>query len=399
MPLSPPDVSPAYPAALPASLPELPRVLGDVGNAATGNTLVVLSGVHGNEPAGVEGLRRVLAQIEALDCALTGRLLCLIGNRAALALGQRFLEEDLNRIWLPERLERAHAGVADLSPEEGELAELDRHLEAALSSARGTTYVLDLHTTSGPGPAFVVVHDTLPNRAFARAMRLPFVLGLEEELTGALTDHLTDRGAVSITVEAGQHRSVASADRAEAAIWIALDVAGLAATCHRPDVEAAQERLEGEVDGLPPAVELLYRHAIRDEDGFRMAPGFASFQPVSAGQVVAEDRQGPVASPRGGRLLMPLYQALGDDGFFVTRPVRETWLRLSTALRRRRLERYLHWLPGIQEVPERSGVFMVDRRVARWLALEIFHLLGFRRLEATDSHLIMARRTHDLVEK
>lgn len=396
MPLSPPDVSPACPASLPAALPELPRVLGDVGAAGDGNTLVVLAGMHGNEPAGVEGLRRVLSHVAGLDCTLTGRLLGLVGNRAALAVGRRFLAEDMNRVWLPERLARARSGTVALSPEERELADLDRLLAEAMAASSGRTYVLDLHTTSGPGPAFVVVHDTLPNRAFARAMRLPLVLGLEEELSGTLTDHLTERGAISITVETGQHRNAASADRAEAAIWLALEVAGLAAACHRPEVEAARERLAREVDGLPPAVEVLYRHAIREEDGFRMRPGLASFQPVAAGQVLAEDRKGPVASPRAGRLLMPLYQALGDDGFFVTRPVRETWLRLSTRMRRWRLERFLHWLPGVREVPARSGVFLVDRRVARWLALEIFHLLGFRRLEATPSHLVMARRAHDL---
>lgn len=398
MPLSPPDISPAYPASLPASLPELPRVLGDVGSTAAGNTLVVLGGVHGNEPAGVEALRRVLARIDSLDCALSGRLLGLVGNRAALAVGRRFLEEDLNRVWLPDRLERARTHVPGLGPEERELAELDRLLDEALAGSRGRTYVLDLHTTSGPGPAFVVVHDTLPNRAFARAMSLPLVLGLEEELSGTLTDHLTDRGAVSITVETGQHRNAASADRAEAAIWVALEVAGLAASCHRPEVEASKERLAREVEGLPPAVEVLYRHVIGVANGFRMAPGFASFEPIAEGQVVAEDAHGPVAAPRGGRLLMPLYQALGDDGFFITRPIRESWLRLSTTLRRWRLERYLDWLPGIREVPERSGVFLVDRRVARWLALEIFHLLGFRRLESTPSHLVMARRAHDLTD-
>ncbi|MEZ5332737.1 MAG: succinylglutamate desuccinylase/aspartoacylase family protein [Thermoanaerobaculia bacterium] len=395
MSLSPPDVAPAPAASLPASLPELPRVLGDVGSPAAGNTLVVLGGVHGNEPSGVEALRRVLAQLDSLECALHGRLLGLVGNRAALAAGRRFLQEDLNRIWLPERLERARDGASPSTAEERELGELDRLLDSALEQAHGRTFVLDLHTTSGPGPAFVVVHDTLRNRAFGRAMNLPLVFGLEEELSGTLTDHLTDRGAISITVETGQHRSAASADRAEAAIWLALDVAGLAAECHRPEVEQSRQSLAREVEGLPPAVEgaLPARHRRR-----RRVPNGSRLRQLRAGrggQVLAEDVRGPVASPRAGRLLMPLYQALGDDGFFVTRPVRESWLRLSTTLRRWRLERFLHWLPGIREVPERSGVFMVDRRVARWLALEIFHLLGFRRLEATPSHLIMARRVND----
>jgi hypothetical protein len=91
---------------------------------------------------------------------------------------------------------------------------------------------------------------------------------------------------------------------------------------------------------------------------------------------------------------MPLYQAQGDDGFFLVRRVRPAWLGLSRVLRRLRLERLLPVLPGVRRHPELAGSFLVDRRVARWAALELFHLLGFRRRgPAGERYLVMTRRT------
>ena len=76
---------------------------------------------------------------------------------------------------------------------------------------------------------------------------------------------------------------------------------------------------------------------------------------------------------------MPLYQDQGEEGFFLVDPVRPFWLRLSERVRPWRLERFLHWLPGVRRHPDQEGAFIIDRRIARWEALQVFHLLGFRR--------------------
>jgi len=54
--------------------------------------------------------------------------------------------------------------------------------------------------------------------------------------------------------------------------------------------------------------------------------------------------------------------------------------------------RGIHLLPGIRKHPERAGVFVVNRRVARWYALQIFHLLGFRRVREEGDELVVERR-------
>jgi succinylglutamate desuccinylase len=208
---------------------------------------------------------------------------------------------------------------------------------------------------------------------------------------------MANRGVVTAIFEAGQHDDPQAAERAEAAVWLALEITGVLAAGSRPEVAAARRRLARESRRLPQLVEVRYRHGITHEDHFRMIPGFSTFQPVEQGQAVAVDREGDVRAPHPGLLLMPLYQSQGDDGFFIVRPVARMWLRLSSVLRRLHLEHGLRLLPGVQRHPELAGSFLVDRRVARVAALQLFHLLGFRRRgPGTGRYLVMTRREHDV---
>ena len=163
------------------ALADLPRVLADCGRDG-GPLLVTIGGLHGNEHAGVRASRRLAAVLDADPFALVGRWVALAGNRPALAVGQRYVDEDLNRIWAPDRVAELRAGRAPASVEESELVELDRHLCELLDNAPGRVTFLDLHSTSGPGPPFATVDDTLLNREFARSFPVPRVLGFEEEL-------------------------------------------------------------------------------------------------------------------------------------------------------------------------------------------------------------------------
>jgi succinylglutamate desuccinylase len=366
-----------------------PRVVARVTATEPGPTLLVIGGLHGNEPAGLLGLERVLSRLDEVGLA-RGELLGLAGNLEALKIGRRFIDEDLNRIWLRPRLETLEV-TEPVSVEDGQLRELDRELRAALERARGEVYALDLHTISGPGPAFVVIDDTLLNRRFANRFPVPLVLGLDEELSGTMAHHLTAEGVIPVGFEAGQHDETESAVRAEAAIWIALDAAGLLADGHAEFI-AARRLLENESRGLPLAVEVRYRHAIRPEDGFRSRLGLVSFQGVASGDPLATDRAGEVKSPFKGMVLMPLYQDQGEEGFFLVDPVNPFWLRLSERVRPWRLERFLHWLPGVRRDPDNEGAFVIDQRIARWEALQVFHLLGFRRRGVAGRRLVMARR-------
>jgi len=372
----------------------VPRLLGRISSAEVGGpTLICLAGLHGNEPAGVHAFDRVFAHLRERPELLLGEVVGLTGNRQALAAGRRFISRDLNRAWHTDRVREIRGTEAVLESEDRELQELYRELSRVFDAAHGRVFMVDIHTTSGPGAAFAILDDTRQNREMALDFPVPLVLGLEEELEGTLAGFLTYRGITVMGFEAGQHDDPVSVDRAEAAIWIALDSCEVVA----PDLERvswAREFLRRETNSAARIVEVKYRHHIDPGDGFEMAPGFASFQAIRKGQSLAVSGAGPVTSPREGLLLMPLYQEQGEDGYFLVQEVRPIWLSVSAALRKVRADRYLQWLPGVRVHPERPDAFVVDRRYARWLAPQLFHLMGFRREEKArgQRRLTLVRR-------
>jgi len=373
-----------------------PRILGRVRGERAGSTLICIGALHGNEPAGVEGLERVLPKLRERATHLRGEFVALIGNRTALAQGRRFVDRDLNRAWTQERLGRLRTeGRLNGFAEDREQVELLEAIEAVVADARGPVYVLDLHTTSGHGGPFSTFGDTLPNRDFAAHIPVPMILGLEELVDGTLLAFLGSHGMIAVVLECGQHQEPRAADRAEAGSWLAIASAGLLPEGRLPEADRGRKLLERESRRLPRVMEMRYRHDIGTLDGFRMDPGYENFQPVVAGQAVARDARGPVRVGMDARILMPLYQAQGEDGFFLIREFHPLWLRASTILRRLRVDRVAHWLPGVARDPSLPDEMVVDKRVARWGALQLFHLLGFRRLEDAGTRLVMRRRPYD----
>ena len=373
------------------------RELGRVVGREPGPTLVVVGALHGNEPSGVLALERVLARLQQAGDEVCGELVALIGNREALHQGRRFVDRDLNRRWLPERMARLERQPLELlEAEDREQVELAQAIDDAFARARGTTFLLDFHSTSGPGPAWATIDDSLPNRSLALHLPVPIVLGLEETLSGTMLSFFDQMAQVKMGFEGGQHDAESSVDHAEAAIWICLAASGFLPAQDWPEVEHARETLGRVGHELPRVVEIRHRHAVEVGDGFVMAPGFVSFQAVAKGELLGCDRSGDIVANERGLVLMPLYQKQGEDGFFLVREFRPTWLWLSEKLRRMGADRIVHWLPGIERHPDEAGKYIVNRRVARWFALEILHLLGFRRHGEEGDRLTVARRPEHL---
>src|ERR1043166_5958844 len=93
---------------------------------------------------------------------------------------------------------------------------------------------------------------------------------------------------------------------------------------------------------------------------------------------------------------MPLYQRLGEDGFFIARAVKPFWLWLSEVLRRLKVQNLVEKLPGVTAEPNNRETLTVNTHVARFFPLQIFHLLGFRRLKWVGDKLVVSRRRHDV---
>ncbi len=369
------------------------RRLGTYDRGIAGPTIVVVAALHGNEPSGVVAFRRVIERLQERDTPFRGRLVGLAGNLPAIARGERFIDEDLNRIWQPRRIERYADTPRDKrSVEATQQAELLDQLDSELERADGLVHFLDLHTSSAEGKPFVCIGDTLRNRDFATRFPVPVILGLEEQVDGALLEYINNQGHVTVGVEAGQHDDPSSIDFHEAFLSLALVSAGCVETAELPRYEEMRARLRAAGAALPRVLEVRYRHPVAAADRFRMRPGYENFHRIRAGEALADDERGDVHAPETGRILLPLYQGLGDDGYFLVREFARSWLAVSALLRHLRFGRLAPWLPGVHVHEDDANTLVVDRRVARWFAVQVFHLLGYRKKRDGGDHLLFSRR-------
>jgi succinylglutamate desuccinylase len=275
-----------------------------------------------------------------------------------------------------------------------ELSELDCLLDHIMITAEDEVYVIDLHSTSADGQPFATVGDTLRNRAFAERLPVRMLLGVEEQLDGTMLEHLNNLGAVTLGFEGGRHDAPSTVHNHSAMIWLALAAAGILSPADIPDFSLHVGRLSAD-SAAGRFMEVRYREPVREGDDFVMTPGFNNFDPVRRGQPLARNRAGEILAPETGLILMPLYQKLGEDGFFIVRRVAPFWLWLSGVLRRFGLADLVHLLPGVARDPDAPEKLIVDTAIARIMPLQVFHLLGFRKLRWVGSNLIVTRRRHD----
>lgn len=373
---------------------ELGRYLGKL----PGPLVICIGGIHGNEPAGALALEVVLKKLHDGSPPFRGEMIALAGNVNALNSGVRYRQQDLNRMWAPDRINELNAQLIDqpATAEEAEQRELLEIIKTALAGHNGEAVFLDLHTTSSNGSPFAIISDTLINRRLALELDVPIILGLEENLDGTILNYVNELGHAAIGFEAGQHRSPASLLNHEAAVWTTLVAAGCIKPYYIHEFFDLRQHLKRTVNGAPRVMELRYRHGISDTDQFAMQPGFSNFTPVAKGQLLANDRQGSITSPEDALLFMPLYQSQGEDGFFLVREVSLFWLKVSAYLRKWNFDRLLPYLPGVHRLPDSRQSLRINTQIAHWFVIEICHLLGFRKHSQKSGMLIVSRRRQSL---
>lgn len=303
---------------------ESERIIGHYRGAEAGPLVVAIGGIHGNEPAGVRALERLFEMLEEeprINPGFTfrGELLALRGNVAALREGKRFIDVDMNRIWRTLK-----PGEKNFDRQEDlELYELITAIETALEDLPLSELILlDLHTTTADGGIFAVTGDDNPSLSLAAEMTVPVIKGMLSGLQGTTlhyfrSGHFGTRPVRAISFESGPHNDPESIDLALAATVNLLRALGCV---RKEDVSSYHDNLLRESAGtLPLLTELVYVHRIQHDgsDGFKMLPGFQNFQPITKQTLIAHDHQGDIYAPSDGYLLMPLYQSLGDEGFFI----------------------------------------------------------------------------------
>lgn len=343
-----------------------------------------MGGVHGNETAGPNAIRQILAEFDAGLRRLERGVLTFVpvANPVAWALNRREGDRNLNRDFRPA-----------ISPETVE----DRIAGRLAPILAQHDVLVDLHTFSAPGEAFVFFgpannQDEL--EPFARAEeeeRLAQAIGPRRLVHGWLsayakgvrrrhdgsiaygvgtTEYMRAHGGYAVTVECGQHLDPNAPAVARTAIDNALallQMGGLpidpitaASTAHTGGsggtVETAQDTIvrSGSKDGRPDAMadtQTMHAHTISGDgrqtrtvtDGVRtlelielfdvfdrhdtedqFVKTWRSFDRVAAGEVIARRADGStLTAPEDGYVVFPNPGTPpGKEWFYFARPGR-----------------------------------------------------------------------------
>ena len=297
-----------------------------------GKRILILGAVHGNELAGMHGIRRVVAEIEsgALEILHGTVTFVPITNPMAYALKRRVGDRNLNR----------NLAATDTP------TEFEDHIANWLCPLMAKhEALLDLHSFQAQGQAFVMtgpennsgaleptIHgDTERDWALrlgvkravdgwlstyavgvearrARAAKQNPVAGKRHELDAkygvGTTEYMRTTGGIALTLECGQHDDPHGCEVAYRAIRNTLAYYGITSDAMPPLATAAE--------GL---------HIAQVIDKFDKADAFSrawqSFDPLKAGEVIGARANGEIlTAPKDGRILFPNALAEANQEWF-----------------------------------------------------------------------------------
>jgi predicted deacylase len=296
---------------------------------ATGPRLIVLGAVHGNETCGTQAIRRVVAEIERGELALTAGQVTFVPvtNPLAYAHKRRMGDRNLNRNLAPTA-----------APEQFE----DQVANWLCPLLAAHDVLLDLHSFHTAGQPFVMLgpeNNTGTLEPFARAdeeTALALRLGVHRFVDGWLdtyaagvarrvaagvssreadarygvgtTEYMRAQGGIALTLECGQHDDPQAPEVAYQAIRNTLAHLRLA-QLPAPEPVTRTEALR------------LYSVVDRIAEGDTFCRPWASFDPVKQGECIGTRHDGrEVRADCEGYVVFPNPGAQpGQEWFYLAR--------------------------------------------------------------------------------
>lgn len=239
-----------------------------------GATSMVLVGVHGDETCGVEVLRELLPSLE-ID---KGRVFIGYGNPPAIAAKKRFLEKNLNRMFVSDD---------KLSPEDVRSYEYKRaqYLKPYLEKADA---VLDIHSNPWKEKQTFAICEA---NATDIAQFLPtnlLVSGFDAVEPGGVDYYMNSIGKIGVCFECGYLDDEHSRRAAREAI-----VAFLKARGH------IQNDL---IQQLQSRVHIFYK-GFSKTNSFKLARPFLNFERIAQGEVIGKDGAEVLVAPKDSVIL------------------------------------------------------------------------------------------------
>lgn len=264
-----------------------------------GTDLLLSAGIHGNETAPIELLDDLLHSIARSGLQPRARILFLFGNPAAMRRGERYVEQDVNRLFNGRH---AQSGGAEAL----RACELERLAATFFSLPDRYRLHYDLHTAiRGSKIEQFALYPWKEGRQHSRReLGRLYAAGMEAVLLQnkpsiVFSAYTYDKlGAEAFTLELGKARPFGQNQE--------VDLSRLR-TCLEQLIEGTEPPEDQTLEGLQ--LFSVAREVIKHSDGFRLhlPLDIENFSPLDKGYVLAEDLADSrwVVEEEGARIIFP----------------------------------------------------------------------------------------------
>ena len=291
------------------------RLLGRYGNGSEGNTLIITADALDNENRAVMAVRKVLRTLTKRKIPIKGQLLGLAGNTGSYKkdiLGE--FKGSFSTDSIPSNQDE-YLGYNRAE----EFVELIEEFEKIPGA---DVFYFDLKTSSSVHAPYICHSSNANCKAFASSFPFYKVMGLDKYITDHLGFYLHAKNYTCSTLKVGVHPHFSAEQIHEAAIWWALVQIECLQGEDVPDLLHHKEVLDSCLsDEGKRSFEVTFKYSIKEDEYFRMIPGYKNFQQIEAGEVLATSDGACVTSHWDGRIFMPLYHTQSNDGFFVLKEI------------------------------------------------------------------------------
>ncbi|MEI6288328.1 MAG: succinylglutamate desuccinylase/aspartoacylase family protein [bacterium] len=237
-----------------------------IDSGKSGKTLTIMAGVHGNEICGPMALRQLIAMFNDNKLQLlSGKLRLIFANLAAMAIGERQTQMNMNRAFRPQSM---LTNNEDSSYERQRAAQLMPYL--AESDA-----LLDIHSSmTEKSKPFIICEP----HSFSVTQRLPFLIcshGWDRIEPGGTDYFVNKSGGIGICIECGYHLDPEAPGRAFDSALIFLKFFGA---------------IEGEDPKINSSQKIIHAYDLYfSKVDFQRAESFDDFQQLKAGDLIGTD--------------------------------------------------------------------------------------------------------------
>lgn len=261
---------------------------------------------HGNETGSLPGFVQMAKALSEGSFEYGGRVTLMLGNIAACQQDRRFLEADLNRVFLeqaPESLEKTRAFEMMKVLDQADVF-IDFH--QTIEPSEKPFYIFPFHESGYQWAKLLGGGTSLITRDSRHAF---------SEGCVCADEYARNRGVPGITLEMGQKGITKIA---EELTWQTMERA-LQALDKTVAGQTIQEQI---ATSTPPEfefIEIQYAEAFAGPRS-QLNPGLLNFTWVDAGQVIGKHDDGTeIIVPQAGYLVFPKYPPRDDQGLVIGR--------------------------------------------------------------------------------